>query len=163
MMAAVISPKRGSGRPITATSLILSNFRSIGVPGYHWETKIVDEKWNEVPQGEIGELAVKGPGVMLCYYKNPEATDEILKDGWLYTGDMARMDEDGFLLDLDDGRRDLSQPGLRQADHRHVLDLIEFPQEVLTAMAAWWKPRSPGNFERESGMELWTLLLKSRS
>ena len=74
---------------------------AIGVPGYHWETKIVDEQWNEVPQGEIGELAVKGPGVMLCYYKNKEATDEILKDGWLYTGDMARMDGDGFIFLVD--------------------------------------------------------------
>ena len=74
---------------------------AIGVPGYHWETKIVDEQWNEVPQGEIGELAVKGPGVMLCYYKNPEATAEILKDGWLYTGDMARMDGDGFIFLVD--------------------------------------------------------------
>ena len=55
----------------------------------------------EAPQGEIGELAVKGPGVMLCYYKNPEATAEVLKDGWLYTGDMARMDEEGFIYLVD--------------------------------------------------------------
>jgi long-chain acyl-CoA synthetase len=44
----------------------------------------------EVSRGEVGELAVKGPGVMKCYYKNPEATAEVLKGGWLYTGDMAR-------------------------------------------------------------------------
>jgi len=74
---------------------------AIGKPGYHWEAKIVDDKGSEVAQGEVGELAVKGPGVMLCYYKNPEATDEILKDGWLYTGDMARMDEDGFIYLVD--------------------------------------------------------------
>ena len=74
---------------------------AIGKPGYHWEARIVDEQWNEAPQGEIGELAVRGPGVMLCYYKNQEATDEILRDGWLYTGDMARMDEDGFIYLVD--------------------------------------------------------------
>ncbi len=74
---------------------------AIGIPGYHWEATIVDEQGKQVAKGEIGELAVKGPGVMLCYYKNPEATGEILKDGWLYTGDMARMDEDGFIFLVD--------------------------------------------------------------
>ena len=74
---------------------------AIGKPGYLWETKIIDEHGNEVPQGEVGELAVKGPGVMLCYYKNPEATDEVLKGEWLWTGDMARMDEDGFIYLVD--------------------------------------------------------------
>lgn len=74
---------------------------AIGKAGYLWETKIVDEQGNAVPQGEVGELAVKGPGVMKCYYKNKTATDEILKDGWLCTGDMAREDEDGFIYLVD--------------------------------------------------------------
>lgn len=74
---------------------------AIGVPGYGWKTKIVDEDGNPVSQGEIGELCVKGPGVMVCYYKNQEATDEILKNGWLFTGDMARQDEDGFIFLVD--------------------------------------------------------------
>ncbi len=74
---------------------------AIGVPGYGWKTKIVDEEGNPVTQGEIGELCVKGPGVMVCYYKNQEATDEILKNGWLFTGDMARQDEDGFIFLVD--------------------------------------------------------------
>ena len=74
---------------------------AIGKPGYLWETKILDESGNEVAQGEVGELAVRGPGVMLCYYKNPEATAEVLKGEWLWTGDMARMDEDGFIYLVD--------------------------------------------------------------
>ncbi len=74
---------------------------AIGKAGYLWEVKIIDEKGNEVADGDIGELAVSGPGVMDCYYKNPEATDEILKDGWLYTGDMAKKDEDGFIYLVD--------------------------------------------------------------
>ncbi len=74
---------------------------AIGKAGYLWEVKIIDENGNEVADGDIGELAVKGPGVMDCYYKNPEATDEILKDGWLYTGDMAKKDEDGFIYLVD--------------------------------------------------------------
>ena len=74
---------------------------AIGKPGYQWEARIVDERGQDVAQGEIGELAVRGPGVMLCYYKNPEATAEILRDGWLFTGDMARMDEEGFIYLVD--------------------------------------------------------------
>ncbi len=74
---------------------------AIGIPGYGWEAKIIDDKGNEVQQGEIGELAVKGPGVMKCYYNNPEATAEVLHDGWLWTGDMARQDEDGFYYLVD--------------------------------------------------------------
>ena len=74
---------------------------AIGKPGYLWETKIIDETGKEVPQGEVGELAVRGPGVMLCYYKNQEATDDVLKGDWLWTGDMARMDEDGFIYLVD--------------------------------------------------------------
>ncbi|MBQ1950985.1 MAG: AMP-binding protein, partial [Clostridia bacterium] len=74
---------------------------AIGKPGYLWEAKILNESGEEVPQGDVGELAVKGPGVMLCYYKNPEATAEVLKGDWLWTGDMARMDEDGFIYLVD--------------------------------------------------------------
>ena len=74
---------------------------AIGKAGYGWQTKIVDEKGEPVKPGDVGELAVYGPGVMKCYYKNPEATDEVLHDGWLYTGDMAREDEDGFIYLVD--------------------------------------------------------------
>ena len=74
---------------------------AIGVPGYGWQTKIVDERGVEVQPGDVGELIVKGDGVMQCYYKNPEASAEVLKDGWLYTGDMARVDEEGFIYLVD--------------------------------------------------------------
>ena len=74
---------------------------AIGVPGYGWRVKIVDEQGQPVKQGDVGELCVKGPGVMVCYYHNPEATDEVLKDGWLHTGDMAKQDEDGFIFLVD--------------------------------------------------------------
>ncbi len=74
---------------------------AIGVPGFDWEYKIVDGNLNQVPKGEVGELMVKGPGVMKEYYKNPEATKETLIDGWLLTGDMAKVDEDGFIWLVD--------------------------------------------------------------
>ena len=74
---------------------------AIGKPGHNWEAKVVDAAGREVPQGEVGELAVRGDGVMLCYYKNEEATNEVLRDGWLFTGDMARVDEEGFIYLVD--------------------------------------------------------------
>ena len=74
---------------------------AIGVPGFDWECRIVDFNLKEVPKGDPGELMVKGPGVMKEYYKNPEATQSTLMDGWLLTGDMARFDEDGFIWLVD--------------------------------------------------------------
>ncbi len=74
---------------------------AIGKAGYGWQTRIVDERGKDVPAGEVGELIVYGDGVMTCYYKNPQATEEVLKDGWLYTGDMAKVDEDGFIYLVD--------------------------------------------------------------
>ena len=74
---------------------------AIGKAGYGWETVIVDEKHEPVARGEVGELAVKGPGVMKCYYKDEKATAEVLADGWLFTGDMAEEDEDGFIWLVD--------------------------------------------------------------
>ena len=83
---------------------------AIGVPGYGWQCKIVDENGNEVKQGDAGELCVKGDGVMTCYYRNPEATAEVLKDGWLYTGDVAMQDPDGFIF-LVDRKKDVIVSG----------------------------------------------------
>ncbi len=75
---------------------------AIGIAGYGWETAIVDEKRNPLPRGVVGELAVRGAGVMKCYYKDEKATKEVLSDdGWLYTGDMARESDDGFIYLVD--------------------------------------------------------------
>ena len=74
---------------------------AIGVPGYGWEVKIVDTEGETVKQGEVGELCLKGPGVMVCYYHDEAATAATLKDGWLYTGDMAMQDEEGFIYLVD--------------------------------------------------------------
>ncbi|MDO4553225.1 MAG: class I adenylate-forming enzyme family protein [Bacillota bacterium] len=74
---------------------------AIGKPGYGWDARIVDEQGTPVAMGTVGELIVKGDGVMSCYYNDPEATASVLKSGWLFTGDMARMDEDGFIYLVD--------------------------------------------------------------
>lgn len=74
---------------------------AIGVPGFDWEYRVIDANLKDVSKGAPGELMVKGPGVMRAYYKNPEATANTLMDGWLLTGDMARVDEDGFIWLVD--------------------------------------------------------------
>jgi acyl-CoA synthetase (AMP-forming)/AMP-acid ligase II len=74
---------------------------AIGKAGYSWRTKIVDENGVEVKQGEVGELILSGVSVMKCYYRDPEATAAAIKGGWLYTGDMAREDEAGFIFLVD--------------------------------------------------------------
>ncbi|WP_180141004.1 long-chain-fatty-acid--CoA ligase [Desulfoluna butyratoxydans] len=76
---------------------------SIGVPISNTEARIVDiaDGVTEVPQGEIGELVVRGPQVMKGYLNRPDATAETLCDGWLHTGDIARMDEDGYFYIVD--------------------------------------------------------------
>ena len=74
---------------------------AIGKAGFGWEVKIADENGNTVERGQVGELYVKGPGVMTCYYRDEKATADTLKDGWLLTGDMAQEDEDGFIYLVD--------------------------------------------------------------
>ena len=74
---------------------------AIGRPGFNWETRIVDENGKDVIPGQPGELIVRGNGVMREYYKNPEATARTLKEEWLYTGDIVRQDEEGFIFIVD--------------------------------------------------------------
>jgi acyl-CoA synthetase (AMP-forming)/AMP-acid ligase II len=83
--------------PNTVTPLDSDNIASVGKPAPHCQIKIVDEGNKEMPPGEIGEIVISGWVIMDCYYKDPEATGDVKKDGWLYTGDLGRFDEEGFL------------------------------------------------------------------
>ena len=121
---------------------------AIGKAGYGWQTKIVGNDRKEVKQGEVGELAVKGAGVMLGYYKDEKATKEVLtEDGWLYTGDMAKEDKDGFIY-LVDRRKDVIITGgenlypvqiedfLRKHDAIKDVAVIGLPDHRLGEIAA---------------------------
>lgn len=85
---------------------------SVGVPIWGVEVKIVDEKGVELPIGEKGELIYRGHNVMKGYYNNPKATAETLKDGWLYSGDVAIKDEDGFFFIVDRTKEMINRKGL---------------------------------------------------
>lgn len=128
---------------------------AIGKAGYLWEVMIADEAGKPVPQGQVGELAVKGPGVMKCYYNDPEATAAVLKDGWLLTGDMARADEDGFIY-LVDRKKDVIITGgeniypveienfLRRFDVIKDVAVIGLPDERMGEIVAAIVELKPG-------------------
>ena len=103
---------------------------AIGKAGYGWEDKIIDEQGETVKQGETGELAVKGPGVMTCYYRDPKATAEVLHDGWLYTGDMAMEDEDGFIF-LVDRKKDVIISGGENIYPVQIEDFLRTNEAIL--------------------------------
>ena len=103
---------------------------AIGKAGYGWEAKIIDEQGETVKQGETGELAVKGPGVMTCYYRDPKATAVVLHDGWLYTGDMAMEDEDGFIF-LVDRKKDVIISGGENIYPVQIEDFLRTNEAIL--------------------------------
>ncbi|WP_052487487.1 long-chain-fatty-acid--CoA ligase [Gordoniibacillus kamchatkensis] len=94
--------------PVTHANNIWEKRKAgIGIPLPDTDARIVDpETGEELPAGEIGELAVSGPQVMKGYWNRPDETAKVLRDGWLHTGDMARMDEDGF-FEIVDRKKDM--------------------------------------------------------
>jgi long-chain acyl-CoA synthetase len=83
---------------LEAVSVSMGDNRKLGAVGKPiCEIKIIDDNGKEVPQGEVGEAIFKTPWVMKGYYKAPDLTAQVLKDGWFHTGDLVRMDEDGYI------------------------------------------------------------------
>ena len=118
-----------------AVHLGMDNIRKVGAigkAGYGWKTRIVDENGKEVERGGVGELILKGPGVMTCYYNDEKATAEVLKDGWLYTGDMAQEDEDGFIF-LVDRKKDVIISGGENLYPVQIEDFLRAHEAVKDA------------------------------
>jgi fatty-acyl-CoA synthase len=74
---------------------------SVGLPVFHGEVRIVDKTGKDASPGEIGEIIIKGPTLMSGYWNRPDLTAETIRDGWLFTGDLARMDEEGYIYIVD--------------------------------------------------------------
>jgi long-chain acyl-CoA synthetase len=125
-----------------------------GKAGFNWQVRVVDDQGREVRRGEVGELIVRGDGVMKGYYKNPGKTAETLRDDWLYTGDMARMDEEDFVY-IVDRKKDVIITGgenifpvevenvIRKHPRVHDVGVIGLPDERLGEIA--WAVISPRN------------------
>ena len=128
---------------------------AIGKAGFGWEARIVNEQGEDVVRGEVGELIVKGNGVMKEYYRNPEQTAETVRDGWLYTGDIARTDSQGFIY-LVDRKKDVIITGGENIfpveiedvlySHPKIYDaaVIGLPDERLGEIAAAVIDPKPG-------------------
>ena len=120
---------------------------AIGKAGFGWQVRIVDERGHDVQKGDVGELCVKGPGVMKCYYKDEKATEEVLRGEWLFTGDMAMEDADGFIF-LVDRKKDVIITGgenlypvqiedhIRRHDAVKDVAVIGLPEPRLGEIAA---------------------------
>ncbi|RJP74636.1 MAG: long-chain fatty acid--CoA ligase [Candidatus Abyssobacteria bacterium SURF_17] len=122
--------------PVTHSTPILGIRKpgSIGIPFPDTDSKIVDtEDWQkELPVGKEGELIIKGPQVMLGYWNKPQETEQTLKDGWLLTGDIARMDEDGYFY-IVDRKKDLIIAGGYNIYPREVDEVLYSHPKVLEA------------------------------
>jgi long-chain acyl-CoA synthetase len=106
---------------------------SIGLPIPPFKTRIVDENDQDVPAGEVGELCVQGPAVMKEYLNKPEATAQAIRGGWLHTGDLARLDEDGYIY-IVDRKKDLIIRGGYNVYPREIEEVL-YTHEAISEAA----------------------------
>jgi long-chain acyl-CoA synthetase len=166
-------PRQGWGMTETSATAV-SNFAedyerrpgSCGVPSLTGEAKIVGGDGRELPVGEVGELWYRGPVVVRGYWNNPQATAETFVDGWVKTGDLARVDEEGFLTIVDRAKDMLIRGGeniycleVENAlfDHPDVLDaaVIGLPHKTLGEEPAAVVHLKPGAAASEADLRHW--------
>ncbi|MBY0146642.1 long-chain-fatty-acid--CoA ligase [Neobacillus niacini] len=125
--------------PVTHSNFLWDRPRvkgSIGVPWPNTEVRIVSMENGEIlPVKEIGEIIIKGPQVMKGYWNRPDATEETIKDGWLYTGDLGYMDEDGYFYVVD-RKKDMIIAGGYNIYPREIEEVLYEHPDVLEAVAA---------------------------
>ncbi len=92
------------------TGQMIEKPNTLGIPVWYNDVRIADDRDRPLPAGEVGEIIVRGPNVFKGYYKRPDANAEVLRNGWLHTGDLGYMDEDGFLFFVD-RKKDMIKSG----------------------------------------------------
>lgn len=110
----------------------LSKIGSVGQPLPRCQVRIVDEEGNEVPTGQVGEITIKGDHVMKGYLKNPEATALALRDGWLFSGDLGKVDEEGFIY-IVDRKKDML---IRGGENIYPIEIEEVLYEMPEVLEA---------------------------
>lgn len=129
---------------------------SVGLPLPGIEVAVVDEEGNRLPAGSVGELIVSGPNISKGYYGNPEETGKVFRNGWLYTGDMARIDEDGYVFIVDRKKDVIIRGGLNiyprdleelLMSHPDVIDagVVGVPSEKMGEEVAAYVVKRPGS------------------
>jgi acyl-CoA synthetase (AMP-forming)/AMP-acid ligase II len=138
---------------------------AVGKVGDRWQLRFVDSSNKDVPPGEVGELLIKGDGIMKEYYKNPELTAKTIENGWMHTGDMARIDNEGYVF-LVDRKKDVIIVGgeniypieVEDAIHNHpkVYDVavIGIPDERLGEIVGAVIDPKPGEILTEEEINL---------
>jgi acyl-CoA synthetase (AMP-forming)/AMP-acid ligase II len=111
---------------------VLRKLESVGKPFVNTEIRIADENGMELPQGKVGEILVRGPNVMEGYHKDPEATEEALRGGWLHTGDLGVIDEEGFLT-IVDRKKDMIISGGENIYSREIEEILYSHPRILEA------------------------------
>ncbi len=111
---------------------VMRKMASVGKPFVNVEIRLVDEVGNAVPVGEVGEILARGPNIMEGYYKEPEATARTLKDGWLYTGDLGKLDAEGFLY-IVDRKKDMIITGGENIFPREIEEVLYAHPKILEA------------------------------
>jgi fatty-acyl-CoA synthase len=146
---------------------VLTHSGSIGRPVMHMDFRIVDDEDHPVPTGEVGELTVRGPNVFVGYWDNPEATAEVLRGGWFHTGDLARVDDQGFYT-LVDRKKDMVISGgenvypieVEQVIYEHPevneVAVIGAPDETWGEVVIAVVVRRPGSDLTEADLSAWT-------
>jgi long-chain acyl-CoA synthetase len=136
---------------------------SVGAPMPVCELKVVDEKGRELPEGEVGELWIKGPNVVKGYWNKPEASAESFTDGWLHSGDLARIDDEGFVAIVDRAKDMLIRGGENiycvevesvLFDHPDVMDaaVVGIPHRVLGEEVGAVVQLTPGSALTEAAL-----------
>lgn len=128
--------------------------KSAGREAVTYEVKVVDEEGKEVPRGEIGEIWVKGPGVIKGFWRNPEETTKSIVDGWFKTEDLGKMDEDRYFY-IVDRKKDMIISGGENIYAKEIDDVLYSHPAVLEAAAIGVPDKDWGGGEGRGSPEAW--------
>jgi fatty-acyl-CoA synthase len=121
-----------AGATTLKSDYVISKASSVGKPLFSLKARIVNEKGEDVKPGEVGEIILSGPTVMKEYYNDPEATKDALRDGWLYSGDLGRVDEEGFIYVVD-RKKDMITSGGENIYPKEIEEVLYTHPKILEA------------------------------